>query len=70
MNNHIDIDLYKNDDGSTYFMIQQLTLPPIGHNPMIPQALAEITAICKKYDVNGFTLYLDPITVPPPIDDD
>lgn len=70
VNNHIDIDLYKTQAGDICFRIQQLTLPPMGHNPMLPQALADITAVCAKYNVNGFTLYLDPITEETPLDDD
>lgn len=70
MDNRIDIDLFRRDDGSAYFIVAQQKLPSIRHNPMIPQALSEITDICKRYNLNGFTLYLDPITAPPALEDE
>lgn len=68
MNNHIGVDLYKEPDGSIVFEVANRDFT-IDHNPMIPQAVAEIATLCKKYNLNGFVLYLDPIE-PPPIPED
>lgn len=68
MDNHIAIDLYKEPDGSIVFEVANRNFT-IDHNPMIPQAASEIVMLCKKYNLNGFVLYLDPITSPPEPDD-
>ncbi len=69
MDNHIDVDLYKEPDGSIVFEITHRELPAIDHNPMIPQAIQEMIELCKRYNLNGFILYLDPIEPPPEADD-
>ncbi len=69
MYGQIDVDLFKNEDGDIYFILEQREVPSIAHNSMIPQAIASIAEICKKYNLFGFTLYLDPITPPPEPDD-
>lgn len=68
MSNYIAIDLYKEPDGSIAFEVANRNFT-IDHNPMIPQAVAEIAALCKKYNLNGFSLYLDPIEPPPEAND-